>query len=210
MHAHTHARRQAQTHLKALAAASRPPANPDRRQQHASRTGRYSKCGRHWAGPARGGAGYALQPIVTSVGASSVSYRAIAPRRCRQSQCSCATGAGSTSASARTWRCARADAPRACQAPTGAWCLTRPSRPESIYAGCHLGLRGPSADWDGYIIVWLCDEQAVLILRHSVAGFQWRGEPTHSPASISDVHKATCMWFFIPVLQLYLLLHTSS
>jgi len=57
---------------------------------------------------------------------------------------------------------------------------------------------------------WLCDEQAVLILRHSVAGFQWRGEPTHSPASISDVHKATCMWFFIPVLQLYLLLHTSS
>jgi len=153
MHAHTHARRQAQTHLKALAAASRPPANPDRRQQHASRTGRYSKCGRHWAGPARGGAGYALQPIVTSVGASSVSYRAIAPRRCRQSQCSCATGAGSTSASARTWRCARADAPRACQAPTGAWCLTRPSRPESLYAGCHLGLRGPSADWDGYIIV---------------------------------------------------------
>jgi len=74
MHAHTHARRQAQTHLKALAAASRPPANADRRQQHASRTGRYSKCGRHWAGPARGGAGYSLQPIVTSVGASSVSY----------------------------------------------------------------------------------------------------------------------------------------
>ena len=80
MHAHTHARRQAQTHLKALAAASRPPANPNRRQQHASRTGRYSKCGRHWAGPARGGAGYALQPIFMSVGASSVSYRAIAPR----------------------------------------------------------------------------------------------------------------------------------
>ena len=73
-HAHTHARRQAQTHLKALAAASRPPADADRRQQHASRTGRYSKCGRHWAGPARGGAGYALQRIVTSVSASSVSY----------------------------------------------------------------------------------------------------------------------------------------
>jgi len=74
MHAHTHARRQAQTHLKALAAASRPPADADRRQQHTSRTGQYSKCGRHWAGPARGGAGYSLQPIVTSVGASSVSY----------------------------------------------------------------------------------------------------------------------------------------